>query len=137
MRQIVPFSLWLGHVGDSRDLRAILESGIVAIVDLAINEPPMSLTRELAYFRLPLVDGEGNPPWLLRAAVDTVAMLLRSGTPTLVFCSHGMSRSPAISAAAISLVSGHSLAECLNLVAKTHGCDISPGLWRDVAANLA
>jgi hypothetical protein len=47
------------------------------------------LTRELVYCRFPLVDGAGNPPWLLRAAVETVAGFVRAGVPTLVFCGPG------------------------------------------------
>jgi hypothetical protein len=43
-----------------------------------------------------------------------------------------MSRSPAIAAASISVVSKRSPAECLELVAKVHGCDVSPALWREV-----
>ena len=78
MRQIPGYSLWLGHVGDVRDLRGIHTAGILAIVDLAMNETPATVTRELAYCRFPLIDGSGNPRWLLRAAVETVACLLRS-----------------------------------------------------------
>ncbi len=62
MRQIPPYSLWLGHAGHVRDLRTVLAAGIVALVDLALDEPPASLTRELVYCRFPLVDGPGNPP---------------------------------------------------------------------------
>ncbi|HLW64768.1 MAG TPA: hypothetical protein VKS79_05560 [Gemmataceae bacterium] len=136
MRQIAPYSLWLGHAGDGRNVRAVLNAGILAIVDLALEELPVHFTRELAYFRIPLLDGAGNPPWLLRAAIDTVAMLLRSDSPTLLFCGAGMSRSPAIAAAAISVMSRKDAAECLELVAKVHGCDVSPGLWREVLEAL-
>jgi len=73
MRRVPGSSLWLGHVGDARDLGVLIESGIEAVVDLAHEEPPLSVSRELAYCRFPLVDGPGNPPWLLRAAIETVA----------------------------------------------------------------
>src|SRR5688572_12689172 len=94
VRQVPGYPLWLGHAGDARDLRTVLEAGILAVVDLALNEPPAAVTRELVYCRFPLVDGPGNPPWLLRAAVETVAGLVRSDTPTLVYCGAGMSRTP-------------------------------------------
>src|SRR4051812_27081752 len=113
MRAIPGHPLWLGHVGDARDLRRVLSAGIRALVDLALNEPPAAVTRELVYCRFPLVDGAGTPPWLLRSAIQAVAGLLRGGIPTLVFCGGGMSRSPAIAAAALSLVSGKAAAECL------------------------
>lgn len=61
MRRVVDTSLFIGHAGDLRDLRALHAAGIAAVVDLAANEPPATLTRDLAYCRLPLVDGPGNP----------------------------------------------------------------------------
>jgi hypothetical protein len=70
----------------------------------------------------------------LRTAVDTVAALLRSGTPTLVCCGHGMSRTPAVVAAAIGLVRGTSPAD--GLAALPGPTDVTPGLWRDVVAAL-
>jgi protein-tyrosine phosphatase len=136
MRRIADFSLWVGNVGDMRNLRAVLSTGIVAVVDLAIDEPPATITRELAYCRFPLVDGIGNPPWLLRAAIDCVASLLRSGTPTLIFCGAGMSRSPCIAAAGISRVRGCSADDALMEVARSGTVDVAPGLWSEVRAIL-
>ena len=101
MCRIEHYSLWLGHRGDVDDPRVIVETGILAVVDLALNESPASLSRDRTYCRFPLIDGTGNAPWLLQAAVDTVACLLRSGTSTLVYCSAGLSRSPCIAGAAI------------------------------------
>jgi hypothetical protein len=134
VRRISGYSLWLGHVGDVCDLRDIHAEGILAIVDLAIDEPPASLTRELVYCRLPLVDGMGNPPWVLRAAVETVAYLLRCDAPTLVYCGAGMSRSPCIAAAAITRIRGCSAAEGLAVVLQSTRADISPGLWAEIVA---
>ena len=137
MRPVAKSSLWLGHVGDIHDLRAVLAAGILAVVDLALEEPPATVTRELVYCRFPLLDGIGNPPWLLRAAVDCVAGLLHSCTPSLVYCSNGMSRSPAIAAAAIARVRGCSPAEALELVAEPGPADVSPALWAEVQAVLS
>ena len=47
MRQIHPHALWLGHVGDVRDWRAVFDAGIQAIIDLAGNEPPAIPPRDL------------------------------------------------------------------------------------------
>jgi predicted protein tyrosine phosphatase len=58
-----------------------------------------------------------------------VANLLRSGTPTLVYCGAGMSRSPALAGAAIALVSGCSPAEGLVVTLQSGPGDVSPGLW--------
>ena len=132
MRQIAPHSLWLGHVGDVRDPRKVLDAGIVAVVDLASNEPMPILPRDLIYCRIPLVDGPGNQASLLRFAVRTTARLLHDRTPTLVYCSAGMSRSPAVAAAALALALGQTPLTCLELVAEGRPHDASPGLWQDI-----
>lgn len=136
MRQVPGYPLWLGHVGDVRDLRGVLDAGILAVVDLAINEPPAQVTRELAYLRFPLVDCAGNPPWLVRAAVEAVAGLLRSQTPTLVYCAGGMSRTPCIAGAALALVRKCTMAEGLTLAASVGPHDVSPALWEEVRQSL-
>src|SRR5438270_10637607 len=125
MRRVSPYPLWLGHAGDARDLRALLAAGIVALVDLAVEEPPAPLVRELVYCRFPLLDGTGNAPWLLRAAIETTVGLLRSRTPTLVACGAGMSRSPAVVAAALAIVGASSPDECLIQLARIGPCDVT------------
>lgn len=132
MRPVAGFPLWIGHVGDMRDPRALLSTGIRAVIDLALNEPPAVLPRELVYCRFPLIDGIGNPPWLLQAAVACVANFLRCETPTLVCCGAGMSRSPCIAAAALAHVHGCSADEALTWVAKSGAVDVMPGFWAEV-----
>ena len=137
MRRVSGYSLWLGHVGDVRDLRGLLSAGVLAVVDLALNESPAILTRELVYCRFPLIDGSGNPRWLLRAAVETVACLLRSDTPTLVYCGACMSRTPSVAGAAIALVRGCPLAEGLAVALHSGSADISPALWSEIQTAFA
>jgi hypothetical protein len=129
LRKVTGYTLWLGHVGDVRNPSELLGAGIAAVVDLALNESPATLSRELVYCRFPLIDGPGNPGPLLRLAVDTVASLLRSNTPTLVYCGAGMSRSPAVAGAAIARVNGCPLAEGLVVALQSGVSDVSPGLW--------
>ena len=43
-----------------------------------------------------------------------------------------MSRSPAIAAAALSLVELWSLVECLEIVTEFYPADVLPGLWGEV-----
>ena len=106
-----------------------------AIVDLASNEPALqSLPREIVYCRIPIVDAAGNPPGLLLLAVDTVAGLLKRNIPTLVYCSAGLSRTPAVAAAAIAIVRNCSLSEAMKLVARNIPADVSPGLFNDLQA---
>jgi hypothetical protein len=136
VRQIRPYRIWLGNVVDARDLRSVLNQGIAAIVDLAATEPPPTITRDLAYIRCPLMDGSGNSPWLVCLAVETVWRLLHAKVPTLVYCTAGMSRSPAILAAAVALESGRSLAECLQEITANVPHDVSAGLIADVQTVL-
>jgi protein-tyrosine phosphatase len=134
MRKVAPYSLWLGHVGDVRDLRRVLDAGIAALVDVALNEPAATITRELAYCRFPLMDGSGNAPGLLRAAVEATVGLLHTQTPTLVYCASGMSRSLAIAAAAVARISNRTADECLGELARLGPHDVSPALWQEVCA---
>ena len=131
MRQIHSHALWLGHVGDVRDWRAVFDAGIQAIIDLAGNEAPAIPPRDLIYQRFPLLDGAGNPDWLLKLACYTVADLLCAGVPTLVYCSAGMSRSPTVAAAAIAITitTNRPLDEALTLVRQAGDLDVSPALW--------
>ncbi len=137
MRCISPHNLWLGNTTNLWDLRAVHEQGIVAIVDLAAKEKPPEITRDLTYLRMPLIDGGGNPPWLLQLAIDSVAQLLSARVATLVVCSAGMSRTPAITAAALSCYLGVSLASALKTVTDGHAHDVSPGLITDIQSVLA
>ena len=62
MREIIPSQLWLGNAMDVRDLRRILDLGISAIVDLALEESVPQITREIIYCRFPIVDGSVTLP---------------------------------------------------------------------------
>jgi protein-tyrosine phosphatase len=132
MRRIDGFPLWIGTARDARDIKSVLDAGIEAIVDLAMEEPPISPTRELVYLRFPLLDGEGNPTWLLRMAMDAVEELVGSGVQTLVACGAGMSRSPAIAAMVMSQFMGVEPSEVLATLRAGGPCDVSPGLWREL-----
>lgn len=136
MRRVPGYSLWLGHAGDVRDVPGLLASGIVAVIDLAIQEAPAPVPRELVYGRFPLVDGSGNPPWILRAAVETVAGLLRDEVPTLVGCGVGLSRSPCIAGAAIARLTGCPPDQGLAIALQAAPADVSPALWAEVRGVL-
>jgi protein-tyrosine phosphatase len=136
LRQINGRPLWLGNASDLRNTPQLFSAGIVAVVDLAGNEPPAALPREFVYCRLPIVDGGGNPIWLLRGAIDVVASLIEANVATLVCCSAGMSRSPAILSAALAKVVGSSPAEVLAGVTMGHASDVSPVLWAEILAAI-
>lgn len=132
MTEIVPKLLWIGSAMDVREISRVLEAGVEALVDLALEERPPSITRDVIYCRFPLIDGRGNPPNLLRAAIDAVVSLLQKRVPTLVYCGGGMSRSPAIVAAALAASRGGSFDKTLAAVAAGRPHDVSPALWDDV-----
>ena len=136
MRQVPNCPLWIGTARDARDVRRVLEAGIEAVVDLAVEELPATLTRELVYLRFPLIDGGGNPPWVLTAAGNAVAGLLRQLVPTLVACGAGMSRSPAVVALGVCLATGRDVETVLSEVQSGVASDVHPALWNDVLAQL-
>ncbi len=102
MRQVIPNYLWIGNALDARDVPGILGLGIEAVVDLAMEEPPIQFPREVVYCRFPLVDGAENSPDVLRAAISTTSTFITSKLPTLVACGAGMSRSLVVVAAALA-----------------------------------
>jgi hypothetical protein len=132
MRHIPDYSLWLGHAGDARDRHELFRVGIGAVVDLAVEEPPAVPGHETIYCRFPLIDGTENPPWLLRAAIDTTVTLLREKVPTLVCCSAGMSRAPAIAGAALVRLGRPTLQDALLYLNQFGHSDVSAGLLQDV-----
>jgi hypothetical protein len=132
MNQIKPHSLWVGHAGDGRDFQQLFEQGIRAVVQLAAEELPIQAPRDFILFRFPLDDGSGNDSDVLSMAVASVAGLISKKLPTLVCCGAGMSRSPAVVAAALSLAEGRELDDCLKSVTSHHAADVLPGFWQDV-----
>lgn len=132
MRSIIPDLLWIGNASDLRDVRAVLSYGIRAVIDLAANEPPVQFPRDIAYCRLPLSDGSGNDLPLLRLAVHSTAEFVRARVPTLVACSAGMSRSPAVVAAALALVENQEPDDALRRIALGGPHDVAPALWSEI-----
>ena len=78
------------------------------------------------------MDGGGNPPWLLRAAIHGVEGLLRIGVPTLVACDGGMSRSLTIAAVALCVATDQRAPDLvLRRVQNGGPSDVHPALWND------
>ncbi len=134
MREAITNCLWLGNAADARNISAVLDQRIVAIVDLAMEEPAVQAPRDIVYCRIPLVDGAGNRPEIIRAAVDLTASFIDSRVPTLVACGAGMSRSPIVVAAALAKVDGRSLEEALEAITLGVAHDVSTSLWAEVKA---
>ena len=81
MREAISKHLWLGNAADARDVDGVLSRRIVAIIDLAMEEPPIHFPRDIIYCRIPLVDGSGNRPEIIRTAIDLTASLIDSKVP--------------------------------------------------------
>ncbi len=137
MNQIADYPLWIGHAGDGRDFQTQFDRGIRAIVQLAAEEAPIATPRDFLLLRIPLDDGSGNDAELLSLAITSVASLISNKFPTLVCCGAGMSRAPAVVAAALSLIERRSPAECIKTVTDHHPADVLPGFWEDVTRSLA
>jgi hypothetical protein len=132
MRQIPETGLWIGNALDARSFERLFAARIEAVVDLAMEELPEPPPRSMAWLRIPLLDGAGNSPARLRLAVDSVLSLLCSQEATLVACSGGMSRSPAIAAATLAAFRKESPDEWLVRVVEGGPHDLAPALWWDV-----
>jgi protein-tyrosine phosphatase len=136
MREILPYQLWIGNAGDGRDAARLLAAGVVAVVNLAAEEPSSVLPRSMIYCHFPLIDGPQDDQTVLDVAIQTVVSLLKKRVPTLVYCGAGMSRSPAIVAAALAIVQGGSPDEKLKEIVAGHPHDVSPHLWEAICLAL-
>jgi protein-tyrosine phosphatase len=137
MREVVPSLLWIGNAFDTRDAKRLLDNKIAAVIDLAIEEPTAVLPRELVYCRFPLIDGQGNSPALVEAAINTAVTLVNARFATLISCGGGMSRSPAIAAAVLSRINHISPGEAMKQVAATGPHDVTPLFWQAIVEVLA
>jgi protein-tyrosine phosphatase len=134
MRAILPDLLWIGTAVDACNIKAVLDLGILAVVDLAVEEKPVLYPREIIYCRVPLVDGGDNPAPTMRLAIETASALIRARVPTLVCCGGGMSRSPAVTAAALAKVRGSALESTLEDIARSGPHDVAPAFWASIEA---
>jgi len=134
MQQIIPYSLWIGTVGDLRDIRQLHDAGIRAIVQLAYEETSVTLPREFVSYRFPLIDGAANDADLLRLAIASLTQLLDQKLATLVCCQAGLSRSPAIVSAALAKLTSEPLIACARKVAAIRPCSIHPALLAQLQA---
>jgi hypothetical protein len=132
MREIISRRLWLGNAADACNVEGIMQAGILAVIDLAAEQAMPTLPRSLVYCRFPILDGQQSAPAVLRAAIEAIVSLLSKEIPTLVFCSAGMSRSPAVLAGALSVLQGGSPDDRLRQIALGHPHDVSPQLWQDI-----
>ncbi len=136
MNQILPYLLRVGHLGDCQDIKALFDAGVQAVVQLAWEDAPVLLPRDLIVCRIPLIDGPGNRPETLRLAIATIAQFLREQVSILVGCSSGVSRAPALAAAGLARFTDKPLNECLQDVTRHRHADVHPALYEHLEAIL-
>jgi len=137
MRRIEGYSLWLGHVGDVADPRGIVGDGHCRPSSTSRSRSRRLHCRAIeTYCRFPLIDGTGNPSWLLQAAVETVACLLRSRTSTLVYCSAGLKSLALHRGGGHRSRTGVPARRGTEVRVAIGRSDVSPGLWSEVSCDL-
>ena len=132
MHKIHPNLLWIGHALDVREPRGLFDVGVSAVVDVAYEELPAQIPRQLIYCRFPLNDGGGNNPDTLLQTLRTATDLLWSGTRTLIACSAGMSRSPTIAAFALAYHLSVEPDDVIARIAEAKSLELKSELWANV-----
>ena len=132
MREILPDKLWLGNAADIRNVEAMMQAGILAVVDLAYEQAMPAYPRSIAYCRFPIVDGQQSLQGILQVAIESLVAMLEAEIPVLVCCGAGMSRSPAVAAAAVAILRGGDPDDKLREITAGYPHDVSPTLWREV-----
>ena len=136
MREVIASQLWIGGAGDITDPTSLYEAGVEAVLHLASSTLPESLSREFVYCRIPLIDGAENSLERLIFVIETGVSLLQNQVPTLIACSAGMSRSPSIAAAVLSVIWQKPADAVLAEIMDGAPADVSPGLWDAVKQAL-
>ena len=137
MLKIPNTTVWLGNASDLRDIPGMLNNGVTAIVDLAIEEPLPRIPRTTNYCRFTLTDDGENNPATIRAAVLSASAFIDGGHVTAVCCNAGLNRSPSIAAAALSYLSADTPAQSLEYVATVKNIDVNPALWTQIVGVLS
>lgn len=132
MKQLKPYNIWIGNARDCANRRLVAELEIQAVIQLAIEEPIPPLLRDVCFYRFPLCDGAGNDVAIVKSAVQTISQLISAHQSSLVCCSAGLSRSPAVVACAIAIAKNREPHDCLTELSQTIPTDVSPGLWNDL-----
>lgn len=126
--------LWFGNAIEIREPAGLFEVGVQAVIDVAFEEKPSLLPRQLIYCRFPIVDGGGNDEEVLRVAVRTTVDLISSGTKTIVACSAGMSRGPMIATFALAAFNSESPKRIIQAIAEKRALEVNGKLWNQLNA---
>jgi len=92
------------------------------------DEPTGGYPDRVEVFDHPLIDGPKNDRADMKEAVEVAASALSDGKVVLVHCSAGMSRSPAVTAAALARHRGIEFTEALEKVRDTRDVNLHPAV---------
>lgn len=137
MLNIPNTNLWLGNASDLRDISSMLNLGITAIIDLAIEQPLPTMPRMTNYCRFVMTDDGENDPATILAAISTATAFANRQHSTAICCNAGLNRSPSIAAATLSRLSSDTPAQCLERIAALKRIDVNPALWNQIVDVLA
>ena len=137
MVEVPDTNLWLGNAADLRDIPRMLQHGVTAIVDLAIEEQVPTIPRATNYCRFVLTDDGENDAATILAAIKAAAAFLAGGHPTAICCSAGLNRSVCIGAAALAYNIHSNPARLLEMLAEIKHIDVNPALWNQVVGILS
>lgn len=132
MHELITERLWIGNAMDARNPKHLIDLGVSAIVDLAYEESPAQLPRQLVYCRFPLNDGGGNEPKVLTQVLQTTVNLVHNEIPTLIACSAGMSRSPTIAAFTMALHGNDDPRKWIAKIGDLRSLELKAELWADI-----
>lgn len=105
--------IYVGTESDAGDESLLRKHGIDIVVSLTHSNPQ---TGDISRVDVPMVDGPQNSYQSFAEAVETVVENVEDGRCVLVHCSAGSSRSPSVSAAAITRLSDATLNEAFNQI---------------------
>ena len=132
MREILPNQLWIGNAGDGRDPERLLAAGVVAVINLAAEEPSPVLPRSMIYCHFPLMDGPQDDLRVLDVAIQTVVSLLKKPNPHAGLLRGGDEPISRHCGRCLSIVQGGSPDDKLKEIVAGHPHDVSPHLWEAV-----
>ncbi len=101
--------IWIGNSQDAKNIQALKDAGITAILNCAIDlAPALGWKDGFKHYHIGLVDGPGNGRLIYHAAASILYHLMES-EKTLVHCHEGRSRSAMVVAMALAskLHEGH------------------------------
>lgn len=95
--------LFVGTAEDASDASTLRDHDIAVIVSLTHTGPGEDVPAEVTLVDIPMMDGPQNSRNAFETAVGEVLSRLDTGEVTLVHCSAGASRSPAVAATSLAI----------------------------------